>query len=98
MPGKHDINVAFYQGDAQTFGLFTAAHADWLRGVVQSAGGGEVITAAHHSLLAHTEFSRDSYLMLTSPGGVSGHEPGMAHPAYSTNYLFPVDAPSPPVL
>lgn len=59
-------DVAFYQGGAQTFGLFTAAHGDWLRRVLTSAGDAEVITATHHNLLPHTEFSRDSYLMFGS--------------------------------
>ena len=60
-------DVSFYQDSAQTFGLFNASHAAWLEKVLQEAGDAEVITATHHSLLKHTDFSRDSYLML-------GHE------------------------
>lgn len=57
-------DAAFYQGDAQAFGLFTADHAAWLERVMREAGDAELITASHHSLLPHTEFSRDSYVML----------------------------------
>ena len=57
-------DAAFYQGEAQAFGLFTADHAAWLERVMREAGDAELITASHHSLLPHTEFSRDSYVML----------------------------------
>ena len=62
-------DVAFYQGQAQTFGLFTAGHARWLEDAMEraKAAGATLITATHHSLLPHTEFSRDSFLMF-------GHE------------------------
>ena len=58
-------DVSFYQGGAQTFGLFTAGHADWLEDAMHraEAAGATLITATHHSLLTHTEFSRDSFLM-----------------------------------
>ena len=60
-------DVAFYAGGAQTFGLFTAAHAEWLEAVMDRARGMELITATHHSLLPHTAFSQESFLMF-------GHE------------------------
>ena len=62
-------DVAFYQGQAQTFGLFTAGHARWLKDAMAraEAAGATLVTATHHSLLPHTEFSRDSFLMF-------GHE------------------------
>ena len=62
-------DVSFYQDGAQTFGLFTAGHGDWLESVLEEAEsvGAEVVTATHHSLLQHTAFSRDSFLMF-------GHE------------------------
>lgn len=57
-------DVAFYRGESQPFGLFMAGHAAWLEDVMRQAGDAELITASHHSLLPHTEFSRDSYVML----------------------------------
>ena len=60
-------DVAYYSGEAQTFGLFTAGHAEWLESVLQRAGDVEVLTATHQNLLEHTAFSRDSFLMF-------GHE------------------------
>ncbi len=60
-------DVAWYRDQAWTFGMFTAAHASWLEEALKEAGGGPVITATHHSLLPHTEFARDDYLMF-------GHE------------------------
>ena len=59
-------DVSFYQGWAQTFGLFNAGHREWLEGVLIRAGetGAEVITVTHHSLIAHTDFMRDSYQMM----------------------------------
>ena len=61
-------DVAFYQEQAQTFGLFSARHAAWLEEALKSAQeeGVRAVTATHHSLLAHTEFSRESYLMFGS--------------------------------
>ncbi len=60
-------DVAYYEGGAQTFGLFTAGHAAWLEEALSGAGGTELITATHHSLLPHTRFSQESFLMF-------GHE------------------------
>ncbi len=59
-------DVAYYQGQAQTFGLFSAGHREWLQSVLEQArqAGAEVITVTHHSLIAHTEFLRDSYQMM----------------------------------
>ena len=65
------VDVAWYRDSAQVFGLFTDAHAQWLKGILDESGGRRVITASHHSLVAHTSFSRDSYLMF-------GHEPMLA--------------------
>ena len=62
------IDVAYYQGMAQTFGVFTAGHAAWLEDVMQQAGEAEVITASHHNLLTQTEFMKDSFVMLGSEG------------------------------
>ena len=63
-------DVAFYQGQAQTFGLFTAAHGAWLRQAIAQARseGAGVIAATHHSLLPHTDFARDSFLMFGNEG------------------------------
>ena len=63
------VDVSFYQPTAQVFGLFTKDHAQWLEGVLAQAraAGAEVITCTHHSLLTHTEFSKESFLMF-------GHE------------------------
>ena len=62
------MDVAYYQEQAQTFGLFTAGHATWLEESLKSAQneGVRVVTATHHSLLAHTEFSKESFLMFGS--------------------------------
>ncbi len=59
-------DVAYYRGMAQTFGLFAAGHREWLEGVLLRAqeAGAEVITVTHHSLIAHTDFLRDSYQMM----------------------------------
>lgn len=59
-------DVAFYQGQAQTFGLFSAGHRAWLQSVLEQArqAGAEVITVTHHSLIAHTDFLRNSYQMM----------------------------------
>ena len=61
-------DVSFYQEQAQTFGLFTARHAAWLEESLKSAQdeGARVVTATHHSLIAHTEFAKDSFLMFGS--------------------------------
>ena len=61
-------DVAFYEGMGQTFGVFTDGHRRWLEAALKDArrDGATAITATHHSLLAHTEFSRDSFLMLGS--------------------------------
>ena len=61
-------DVSWYQDGAQTFGVFTGRHEAWLRGVLESAreAGARVVTATHHSLLPHTEFSRESFLMFGS--------------------------------
>ena len=62
-------DVAWYQEEAQTFGVFTDRHEAWLEGVLGEArkAGARVVTATHHSLLQHTAFSRENYLMF-------GHE------------------------
>ena len=57
-------DVAFYQGEAQAFGVFMAGHATWLEQVMREGEAVERITASHHSLVPHTEFSRESYVML----------------------------------
>ena len=59
-------DVCFYRDIGQTFGLFLAGHGRWLEAALKSAreAGRRVITASHHSLLAHTQFMRDSYVML----------------------------------
>ena len=58
-------DVAWYQAQAQTFGLFTGSHAAWLEEALKNAraAGAQVVTATHHSLLTHTEFSKESFLM-----------------------------------
>lgn len=81
------VDAAYYQGEAQVFGLFLAGHADWLEGVLDRAGGATVVTASHHNLVAHTEFSRDSFVMfgsdamlkLLSDHGVRLHLSGHIH-------------------
>ena len=60
-------DVSLYYPQAFTPGMFTDRHAVWLEEVLRQAGDAQVITATHHSLVKHTDFSRDSYLML-------GHE------------------------
>ncbi len=62
------MDVAFYQEQAQTFGLFTARHEAWLEESLKSAQNEDarVVTATHHSLLAHTEFSKENFLMFGS--------------------------------
>lgn len=71
-PIGHDVllamvDVAWYQQQAQTFGLFAAKHAAWLENTLKQAEGKTVITATHHSLIAHTEFLKENYQMF-------GHE------------------------
>ena len=58
-------DVANYEGEAQVFGLFTTAHQTWLEGVLAGAerDGAEVITASHHSLIPHSSYSKESYVM-----------------------------------
>ena len=62
-------DVAWYQDQALTFGLFTGSHAAWLEEALKTAdeAGAQVVTATHHNLLAHTEFSKESFQMF-------GHE------------------------
>ena len=59
-------DVAMYAPQAFTPGLFSDRHAAWLEEVLRQAGDAQVITATHHSLIRHTEFSSDSYLMYGS--------------------------------
>ena len=63
------VDAACYKDQAQVFGLYTKDHDDWLKGVLEKARqkGARVITFTHHSLIPHTRFSMESYLM-------SGHE------------------------
>ena len=67
-------DVAFYKDQAQTFGVFLSAHADWLERVLREAesAGAAVVTASHHSLISHTAFQEDSYRMFghESMGGI----------------------------
>ena len=62
------LDVSFYQGSAQTFGLYTADHRDFLKGVLDQAqaAGVAVISATHQSVLAHTQFNRDGFLTMGS--------------------------------
>ena len=60
-------DVAWYEQQAQTYGLFTARHADWLERTLGQAGDKTVVTATHHSLLPHTRFAQENFLMF-------GHE------------------------
>ena len=61
-------DVSWYSNQAETFDLFTPAHAAWLEAVLRDAdaAGAKVVTATHHSLLPHTDFARDSFLMFGS--------------------------------
>ena len=82
-------DAAWYTERAQTFGTFTTAHQAWLRGVLEQADadGAEVITASHHNLIAHSSYSRESYVMfgseameeLLSAHGVRLHLSGHLH-------------------
>ena len=58
-------DVSVYQERAETFGVFTAPHAAWLENALSGAkdAGVRVITATHHSLVSHTEFAKENYLM-----------------------------------
>ena len=49
----------------QAFGVFMKAHADWLTEALQKAkeANVRVMTATHQNLVAHTEFTKDNYLM-----------------------------------
>ena len=59
-------DVAYYRGAAQVFGFFAPGHRDWLAQVLRAAddAGARVIACTHHSLVAHTSFSQESFLML----------------------------------
>jgi len=95
-------DVALYQDQAETFGVFTAHHADWLEKTLLSAGdaGARVITATHHSLLPHTEFAKESYLMfgneqmegLAREYGVPLHLSGHLHIQHITRSHHLADA------
>ena len=73
----------------QTFGVFTKAHWDWLKDeLVRAAEAGvRVITASHHNLVPHTEYSKESFLMfgnesmrtLLQAAGVPLHLSGHMH-------------------
>ncbi len=54
----------------QTFGVFMKAHSDWLREALGQAEQADVrvMTATHHNLVPHTEFTRDNYLMFGNEG------------------------------
>ena len=58
-------DVACYEGIAYTNGIFTDAHEAWLRTVLSEAAeaGSKVVTASHHSLIAHSEYEKKYYLM-----------------------------------
>ena len=62
-------DVSWYQDQAQTFGAFTDGHAEWLEETLKRALCQDirVVTATHHSLLPHTRFAQESFLMF-------GHE------------------------
>lgn len=49
----------------QAFGVFMKAHADWLSEALRQAkeANVRVMTATHQNLVAHTEFTKDNYLM-----------------------------------
>ena len=64
-------DVAVYRDSAVTPGLFTSRHAVWLEDALAGAGDRQAITATHHSLVPHTEFSKESFLMY-------GHESMLA--------------------
>ena len=61
-------DVAIYQDEAATPGLFSSRHAEWLEGVLQDARKEDVrvVTATHHGLLVHTELYRDNFVMYGS--------------------------------
>ncbi len=58
-------DVSWYKDQAQTFGAFTVRHAAWLEETLKQARekGFRVVTATHHSLIPHTRFARESFLM-----------------------------------
>ena len=62
-------DVACYRERAETYGVFTADHGAWLSAALRSAdeAGAKVVTATHHSLLSHTDFASQNFLMF-------GHE------------------------
>ena len=61
-------DVSIYRNGAETAGLFTGVHAAWLEKSLADArdAGARVVTATHHSLLPHTEFAKESFLMFGS--------------------------------
>ena len=59
-------DVALYRERAWTPGMFTADHAAWLEGALREAADAAAVTATHHSLIQHTAFSPESYLMYGS--------------------------------
>ena len=65
------LDVSFYQGGAQTFGVFLAGHAEWLRDTLQRSKGAAIVTATHHNLIAHTEFMKENFVMLGSEAMLS---------------------------
>lgn len=62
-------DVSWYQDQARTFGVFTGRHAAWLEETLKRAQdrGVRVVTATHHSLIGHTAFAPENFLMF-------GHE------------------------
>ena len=59
-------DVSVYGGKAQVYGRFGAAHERWLRGVLEEAeaAGAEVVTATHHSLVPHSAYAQENYVMV----------------------------------
>jgi len=58
------VDAAFYEGGAQSFGVFLSAHREWLESVAARAGARTLVTASHHNLLAQTEFAKETFVML----------------------------------
>ncbi len=58
-------DVSCYQQRAETYGMFSAGHAAWLEKALKSAQDESVrvVSATHHSLIAHTAFYKESFLM-----------------------------------
>ena len=63
-------DVSCYQDTAQVYGRYMAAHDRWLRAVLAQAAdaGAEVITASHHSLIPHSAYARNNYVMIGAEG------------------------------